>query len=65
LPNHVPAPSSLVATVSETAQLLRISEASVRSAIRRKQLYAVMVGRRLLIPRAAVDKLLEVPSLSA
>ena len=57
--------SSLVVTVAEAAELLRISQASVRSAIKRGQLHAVMVGRRLLIPRYAIDRLLEVPSLSA
>jgi len=57
--------SSLVVTVAEAAELLRISPASVRGAIRRKQLHAVMVGRRLLIPRSAIDRLLEAPPLSA
>ena len=55
---------SLVVTVDEAAGLLRISPASVRAAIRRKQLHAVTVGRRLLIPRSAIDRLLEAPPLS-
>jgi excisionase family DNA binding protein len=47
-----------VLTVAETATLLRISTAACYEQIRQYRLPAVKLGRRLLIPKAALEKLL-------
>jgi excisionase family DNA binding protein len=46
-------------TVSEVAILLGISRNTAYEAVRRGELPAIRVGRRLVIPRNALDKILE------
>lgn len=50
----------LVLTVSEAAKLLRISRASAYQAARTGELPTIRIGRRLLIPRAALERLVKV-----
>ena len=45
-------------SIREAAQILGVSPATVRWEIRRERLPAFRVGRRLLIPRAAITELL-------
>ena len=51
----------LAYSVKEAAAALGVSEWKVREAIYQKQLRAVKLGRRTLIPREALDKLLSEP----
>jgi excisionase family DNA binding protein len=53
-PRELPA----AATTAEVAMVLRTTPASVRRLVREGALRAVPIGRRLLIPRAEVLKLL-------
>jgi excisionase family DNA binding protein len=46
-------------TVEETSRLLRLSRGATYEAVRRGQLPSIRIGRRILIPRAALEKLLE------
>jgi excisionase family DNA binding protein len=46
----------LVLTVEETARELRIHPLTVRRAIKRGDLPGVSVGRRVLIPRRALEE---------
>lgn len=48
----------VVYTVSETAALLRIGRSLAYDWAKSGKLPTIRIGRRLLIPRAAVDKLL-------
>ena len=48
----------LTYSVLETSKLLGLSIGSVRAAIRTKQLPSLTIGRRILIPRAALDRML-------
>jgi excisionase family DNA binding protein len=50
---------SLVLTVSEAAKLLRLSRGSAYEGIRLGQIPSIRIGRRLLVPRRALEKLLE------
>ena len=55
----------LVLTVPEVARALRISRASAYQAARTGELPTIRLGRRILVPRAALEKLvkgLEAPS---
>ena len=45
-------------TVTEVANLLRIGRNSAYEAIKRGDLPALRVGKRLLVPRVALEKLL-------
>jgi excisionase family DNA binding protein len=45
-------------TVVEAAAVLRIGRASAYDAIHRGELTAVKIGRRLLVPRAVIERLL-------
>ena len=49
-------------SVPEAAALLGISRSSAYEAVRRGELPAVVVGRRIVIARAALDALLGVPA---
>ena len=49
-------------TVSEVAELLGISRSSAYECVRRGEIPAVVLGRRLVVPRHAVDALLGAPS---
>lgn len=48
-----------VLTVEEAGQLLRISRQSAYQAARTGELPTIRIGRRLLVPRARLDALLE------
>jgi excisionase family DNA binding protein len=50
---------SAVLTVMEAANFLRISRGSAYEGIRLGQIPSIRIGRRLLVPRAALEKLLE------
>jgi excisionase family DNA binding protein len=50
----------LTFTVPEAARLLGIARGSAYAAIQRGELNAVRIGKRLLVPRAALQRLLEV-----
>lgn len=47
-----------VLTVEEAAKVLRISRASAYSAVRDRSLPTVKIGRRYLVPRVALERLL-------
>jgi len=49
----------LVLTVSEAAKLLRLSRGSAYEGIRLGQIPSIRIGRRILIPRAALLRLLD------
>lgn len=48
-----------VLTVKEAAELLRVGERSVYAAVARGDLPAVRIGRRIVLPGAALERLLE------
>ena len=52
---------SLTMTVREAAAALKIGRGLAYEAVRRGEIPAIRVGRRLLIPRRALEKLLEQP----
>ena len=52
-------PESVVLTVEEAASQLRISRGSAYEAARRGDLPTLRIGRRLLVPRVALERLLE------
>jgi excisionase family DNA binding protein len=49
---------SRVKTLSEVALLLRISRGSAYEAARRKEIPTIRIGRRLLVPSDALERLL-------
>ena len=49
----------LTLTVTECARLLGISRGSAYEGIRRGEIPSVRLGRRLLVPRAALERMLE------
>ena len=51
-------PDSAVLTVAETSRVLRVSKASVYEGIRRGEIPSLRLGRRLLVPRAGLVRLL-------
>jgi excisionase family DNA binding protein len=48
-----------VLTVSEAARLLRLSRAFTYELIARGELPSVRFGRRIMIPRAAIERILD------
>ena len=48
-----------VLTVRETAKFLRLSRNSVYEGIRRGQIPAIVIGRRKLVPLAALRKMVD------
>lgn len=48
----------LVLTVDEVAKVLRVSRQTAYEAVRRGELPTLRMGRRILVPRAALLKLL-------
>ena len=48
----------LVLTVREAAQLLKIGRSCAYEAVRNGQLPVIRMGRRILVPRAALERLL-------
>jgi excisionase family DNA binding protein len=53
------APTRLTWTVEEAAVALGISRAFAYDAVRRGDIPAIKIGRRILVPRSALDRLLE------
>jgi excisionase family DNA binding protein len=53
-----PGPDRLTLTVEEAAATLGISRASAYEAVRRGEIPAIRIGRRVLVPRVALDRLL-------
>lgn len=51
--------SSLVLTPAETARLLRIGRATVYEQIRQGAIPSIKMGRKILVPRAALMRRLE------
>lgn len=49
----------VVLTVEETRKLLRLSRGATYEAVRRGQLPNIRIGRRILIPRVALEKFLQ------
>lgn len=49
---------SMVLTVEEAARELRISRAAAYEGVRTKQIPSVRIGRRIVVPRAALAKML-------
>jgi excisionase family DNA binding protein len=47
-----------VMTLSEAASLLRISRGSAYEAAKRREIPTIKIGRRLLVPRDALERLL-------
>ena len=47
-----------VKTLKEVADLLRISRGSAYEAAKRKEIPTIRIGRRLLVPSAAFEKML-------
>jgi excisionase family DNA binding protein len=47
-----------VITVGEVASLLRISRGSAYEAVKRGEIPTIRIGRRLLVPSAALERLL-------
>lgn len=56
LPDNLPA----VLTVEETAKLLRIGRQAAYQAVRNGTIASVRIGRRRLVPKAVLDRLLAV-----
>ena len=52
-------PKPLVYSVAEAGKLLHLSRGLMYEAIRTGQIPSVKIGRRILIPRVALDRLLE------
>jgi excisionase family DNA binding protein len=51
-------PERRVVTLSEAATILRISRGSAYEAAKRKEIPTVRIGRRLLVPAAALERML-------
>ncbi len=47
-----------VRTITEAAKILRISRNSAYAAVKTGDIPAIKIGRRLLVPHAALDRLL-------
>ncbi len=54
-------PGRLTWTVEEAASALGISRAFAYDAVRRGEIPAIKIGRRILVPRMALNRLLEHP----
>ena len=59
LPRHADIDKRLCITVPEAAEMLGLSRNFTYELVKQKQLPVVKFGKRLLIPRAALDKMLE------
>jgi excisionase family DNA binding protein len=51
-----------VVTVNEAAVMLRISRGSAYDAAKRKEIPTIRIGRRLLVPLAALERILANPA---
>ena len=47
-----------VVTVNEAAEMLRISRGAAYEAARRREIPTIRIGRRLLVPLAALERML-------
>ncbi|HVA09559.1 MAG TPA: helix-turn-helix domain-containing protein [Acidimicrobiales bacterium] len=54
-------PDRLKLTVEEAAATLGTSRASAYEAVRRGEIPAIRIGRRVLVPRMALDRMLSMP----
>ena len=59
LPRHADIDKRLCITVPEAAEMLGISRNFAYELVKQKQLPVVKFGKRLLIPRVALEKMLE------
>lgn len=59
------APGRLTLTVEEAATLLGISRAFAYEAVRRGDIPSIRIGRRVLVPRVALDRLVNGPATPA
>ena len=59
LPRHAPLDKRLCITVPEAADMLGLSRNFAYELVNRGELPVVKFGKRLLIPRAALEKMLE------
>lgn len=55
-------PERLTLTVEEAAALIGISRAFAYEAVRRGEIPSIRIGRRVLVPRTALERLLQLPS---
>lgn len=55
------APERLTLTVEEAGALLGISRAFAYEAVRRGEIPSIRIGRRVLVPRVALERLLSLP----
>ena len=51
-------PERRVVTVNEAAAMLRISRGAAYEAAKRKEIPTIRIGRRLLVPLAALERML-------
>jgi excisionase family DNA binding protein len=51
-------PEARVVTLNEAASLLRISRGSAYEAAKRREIPTIRIGRRLLVPLAALERML-------
>jgi excisionase family DNA binding protein len=58
LNSEATAPRPRVYTVEETARLLRIGRSAAYEAVRRGQIPALRLGRKLRVPRTALEQML-------
>lgn len=52
----------MVYTVEQAASLLRISRGSAYEAVGQGEIPSIRIGRRILVPRVALERLLDAPS---
>jgi excisionase family DNA binding protein len=52
-------PERRVVTVNEAAVMLRISRGAAYEAAKRKEIPTIRIGRRLLVPLAALERMLD------
>ena len=58
-------PNALTISVEECAELLGMSKVSAYTAARRGDLHSVRIGRRILVPRRALEEMCEVATLNS
>lgn len=58
LPASTSAPAGRVCTVTEAASMLRISRGSAYEAAKRREIPTIRIGRRLLVPYEALERML-------
>jgi len=51
-------PTRRVVTVGEAAAILRISRGAAYEAVKRSEIPSIRIGRRLLVPAAALERML-------